>query len=199
MRYFIFDSREIYELRIFFTSMWVKYKQGYVFKSNDPMHIPPGITFQHSFFLKTKNFDFAIFLRDAPLARFASGLHFQFKCFCLNSCAVSCIAFVWKSFALEFGFCSVLFYFFLHKKWANWLRCFCDCEITAFWAVFLDVSCAMFCCFICSVLRFLAFNVQLLCCLIFCSAFEHYLFDFLDRIPHCCKFCRAEVCLGVIC
>ena len=45
IRNFIFDSREIYELRIFFTSMWVKYKQGYVFKSNDPIHIPLGITF----------------------------------------------------------------------------------------------------------------------------------------------------------
>ena len=88
----------------------------------------PRVSHFSTLFFKNKNFDFAIFLRDTSLARFASGLHFQFKCFCLNSCAVACIVFVWKNFALEFGFCSVLFYFFLHKKWANWLRCFCDCE-----------------------------------------------------------------------
>ena len=72
-------------------------------------------------------------------------------------------------------------------------------RITVFCGALLHVPCVIFCCCICFVLQFLALYVQLLCCLIFCSAFVPCLSDILDRIPHCCAFCRVEVCLGVIC
>ena len=99
--------------------------------------------------------------------------------------------------SLAFVLCC--FIFFCTRNGQIGCAVFVIAKITAFWAMFLDVSCAMFCCFICSVLQFLAFHVHFRCCLIFCSAFKHCLFDFLGRIPHCYTFCRAEVCLGVIC
>ena len=43
---------------------------------------------------KFTKFWFWIFSVLAPLARFTSGLHSQFKCFCVKVCSVSCIAFV---------------------------------------------------------------------------------------------------------
>ena len=70
-------------------------------------------------------------------------------------------------------------------------------KITAFCGVLLDVPCAMFCYFICSALQFLAFYVQFCCCLIFCSGFEHCLFDFLDLNPHFSLFCLLQVFLDI--
>ena len=99
--------------------------------------------------------------------------------------------------SLPFVLCCVIFFCPRNRQIGG--AVFVIVKITAFCVVLLDVPCAMFCCFICSVLQFLVFHVHFRCCLIFCSAFKHCLFDFLDRIPHCCKFCRAEVCLGVIC
>ena len=148
MRYFIFDSREIYELRIFFTSMWVKYKQGYVFKSNDPMHIPPGITFQHSFFLKTK----------ILILRFFSVLHlwpgslrvciFNLDAFLCNLALFLALLLFGKILHWSLAFVLCCFIFFCTRNGQIGCAVFVIAKITAFWAMFLDVSCAMFCCFI---------------------------------------------------
>ena len=115
----------------------------------------PWVSHFSTLFFKNKNFDFAIFLCAAPLARFTSGLHSQIKCFFMNACVVSCIAFVWECFALEFAFCSVMFYLFLPKKSANWWCCFCACEnYCILWRVIL-----------CAVRNFLL--LYLFCALIF--------------------------------
>ena len=97
-----------------------------VLKSNDPIYILVVSHFRHLFFI-LKIFDSSIFLCAVPLARFTSGLHSSFKCFCLNACAVSWIPFCYKYFAFDFAFFSAFFNSFLNKKLRNEWRCFCVC------------------------------------------------------------------------
>ena len=61
----------------------------------------------------------------------------------------------------------------------------------------LDVSCAIFCWFICTMLPFLWFDIVFRRCLIFWNALVHSLFVFLGQNPHSCTISLLWVFLGI--
>ena len=200
IRIIIFQSGEINELRIFFTSMWVKYKQGYVFKSNDPIHIPLGIAFYPSIFLFKKIYKILIlgFSRCLHrLARFTSGLYVCIVRFS-HVLALFLVSFFLKNnYVLELGFWTVDCFVFLSKKLLIEWRCFCALSNCCIFDMQSHMPCEISDWFVCLLFSFLTLYVLLQCCLIFCSVFEHSFPDFFASIPHFYIFWFLYVCLGI--
>ena len=58
------------------------------------------------------------------------------------------------------------------------------------------VSYIIFCLFVCVMLCFFSFDMQLLACLIFCNGFAHCFIHFCCQNPHFFVFCFLQVFLG---